>query len=80
MFLALRYKLNDFRDSTFLLGALIDSEYKEESYSLEYESSLIDSLKLKINIDYINASKKQKTVYSSFSNSKTISFNLSYHF
>ena len=80
LFLALRYKLNDFRDSTFLLGALIDSEYKEQSYSLEYESSLIDSLKLKINIDYINASKKQKTVYSSFSNSKTISFNLSYHF
>lgn len=80
LFLALRYKLNDFRDSTFLLGALIDSEYKEQSYSLEYESSLIDSLKLKINIDYINTSKKQKTVYSSFSNSKTISFNLSYHF
>ncbi|NQY21300.1 MAG: hypothetical protein HRT40_08310 [Campylobacteraceae bacterium] len=80
LFLALRYKLNDFRDSTFLLGTLIDSEYSEQSYSLEYESSLIDSLKLKINLDYINALKNTNTVYSSFSNSKTISFNLSYHF
>ena len=80
LFLALRYRLNDFSDSTFLLGVLIDSEYKEQSYSLEYESSLIDSLKLKINLDYINAVKNTNTVYSTFSNSKTISFNLSNHF
>lgn len=80
LFLALRYILNDFSDSTFLLGTIIDVKYNEQSYSLEYESRLIDSLKLKINLDYIKSSKNNNTVYSSFSNSKTISFNLSYHF
>ena len=91
LFLGFRYTLNDAANSSLIVGAIIDTEYEEQSYSLKYESRLYDVLNLKLDYAYINPSTSKPTAYALMgtdpkdptatpSAHQRIGLNLAYHF
>ena len=80
LFLGLRYSLNDYGDSTVLGGVILDREYDEENYYVEFETRLKDTIKIKLDLAYIEPSKTHTTVYAQQGRSKKIGLNIAYHF
>ena len=80
LFLGLRYALNDISNSSALGGVIIDKEYKEETYYVEMQTRLNDMFKIKAELNYIKASKNSNTIYAQSGSSKSLNFNISYHF
>lgn len=63
LFLGLRYTFNDASDSSVIAGAIIDLQYREQSYSLKYETRFFDVLSAKLDYAYINPSTTDQTPY-----------------
>ena len=91
LFLGLRYTFNDAADSTILAGAIIDMDYEEQSYSIEYQTRFFDVLSMKADYVYINPSTTEKTAYALMGLDPTdptaapiahqrVGINLAYHF
>ncbi len=91
LFLGLRYTFNDAADSSILAGAIIDMDYEEQSYSIEYQTRFFDVLSMKADYAYINPSTTEPTAYAlmgSDPNDPTaepiahqrVGINLAYHF
>jgi len=80
LFLGLRYSLNDYGDSTAVGGLIIDTDYKEENYYVEFETRLYDSVKVKLDLSYTEPSKSHNTIYAKQGRSKKIGLNIAYHY
>ena len=80
LFLGLRYVLNDEDDTSLVGGVVMDLEYNEESYYLEYESRFGDSVKVELDYYYIEPSKKAQTAYALLGRHQRIGINIAYHF
>jgi len=80
LFVGLRYTFNDEGDSTFLGGALLDTEYNEQLYTAEYERRLFDDIKLKFSYQYIRPSTTHQTTYALIGKHQKFTFDVSYHF
>lgn len=80
LFLGMRYAFNDANDAEAVGGVIIDTEYDEQSYYIEYEGRLMDGLKLEADYRYINPSKSHNTTYASLGTHHRISLALSYYF
>jgi len=80
LFLGLRYTFNDISDSSVIAGTVIDMAYREQSYSVEYETRFFDVLSMKADYAYINPSKETLTAYHLMQRHQRIGINLAYHF
>ncbi len=90
LFLGLRYTFNDSADSSVLAGAVIDLQYREQSYSVKYETRYFDVLSAAFDYAYINPSKTDETAYALMGYDpnnpgvpiahQRIGINLAYHF
>ncbi len=90
LFLGLRYTFNDISNSSVLAGAIIDLQYREQSYSVKYETRYFDVLSAAFDYAYINPSKTDQTAYALMGFDpnnpgkpiahQRIGINLAYHF
>ncbi|MCP4969466.1 MAG: hypothetical protein GY932_02585 [Arcobacter sp.] len=80
LFLGLRYSFNDIEDSNAVGGVILDTKYNEQSYYLNYETRILDILKLKLDYRYNEPSSTHNTVYSRQGRHQRFAFNISYHF
>lgn len=80
LFLGMRYSFNDADDSNAVGGIILDTQYDEQSYYLEYETRIYDLAKVKLDYRYIEPSTTDNTVYSQLGRHQRIALNISYHF
>jgi len=80
LFLGLRYSFNDADDSNVVGGIILDTQYDEQSYYLEYETRIYDLAKVKLDYRYIEPSTTDNTVYSQLGRHQRIAINISHHF
>jgi len=80
LFLGLRYSLNDVADTSAVGGVILDTQYDEQSYYIEYETRVNDMFKIKADYRYIEPSKTHNTAYSKQGRHQRLGLNVSYHF
>ncbi len=80
LFLGLRYSLNDVSDSSAVGGVILDTQYNEQNYYVEYESRFFDTFKVKVDARYIEPSTSHNTVFAKQGRQHRFGFNISYHF
>lgn len=80
LFLGTRYSFNQGNDASVIAGVIIDLDYDEEVYSIEYESRLEEIFKLKVNYIYINPSNDALTAYNLIGQHQRLSLKLGYYF
>ena len=80
LFLGMRYSFNDVDDSNIVGGIILDTQYDEQSYYLEYETRIYDIAKLKLDYRYIEPSNTHNTVYAQLGRHQRVALNISYHF
>ncbi len=80
IFVGVRYSVNDMDSSSLLAGIVFDTQYAEQSYQIEYETRLFDTVSLKADYSYINPSDSQQTAYAMLQEHQRIGVNFAYHF
>jgi len=83
LFLGLRYSFNDASDSSFVGGAIVDMEYDEQVYYIEYATRVADMFTLDIDYRYIEPSKQKlefPTAYQFLGRLEKIGVKIGYHF
>ncbi|QSZ42595.1 hypothetical protein GJV85_10900 [Sulfurimonas aquatica] len=80
LFLGLRYSFNDGNDATIVGGAILDLEYNEQVYYIEYEARVYDILKLNLDYRQVEPSSSDKTAFNQMGKQKRISLKLGYFF
>ena len=80
LFLGARYSFNNGNDASLIGGAIVDLEYDEQVYYLEYESRVAEIFKVKTDFRYIEPSKNDPTAFNLMGRHARVSLNLSYYF
>ncbi len=80
LFLGVRYTFNDVDDSSLVGGVILDLDYDEQAYYLEYESRFGESLKLSLDYRYIKPSKEHQTAYALLQKHERVGLKLGYYF
>lgn len=80
LFLGLRYTFNNTNDANIVGGAIIDTEYNEQVYYVEYESRVGDVFKVNFDYKYINPSSNYLTAFHLMGRHERLSFKLGYYF
>ncbi len=80
LFLGLRYSFNEGNDASIIGGSIIDMEYDEQSYYIEYETRLAEILKLNLDYRYTNPSTKEATALNLMRRHQRLSLKLGYYF
>ncbi len=80
IFLGFRYSFNEGNDASIVSGAILDLDYNEEVYYIEYESRIADTFKLKLDYRFIDPSSKESTAFAKMGRHQRISANLGYYF
>ncbi len=80
LFLGLRYSLNDEADTSAVGGVVLDTQYDEQSYYVEYETRVLDTFKVKLDARYIEPSSSHNTTFSKQGRQHRLGLNISYHF
>ena len=80
LFLGLRYSMNDEADTSAVGGVILDTQYNEQNYYIEYESRFFDTFKVKVDARYIEPSTSHNTIFAKQGRQHRFGFNISYHF
>lgn len=80
LFLGLRYNFNDIEDSNIVGGVILDTNYDEQSYYLEYQTRAFDMFKIKFDYRYSEPSTTHNTVFAIQGRHQRVALNISYHF
>lgn len=80
LFLGGRYTFNDVDNSSIIGGAVLDMDYNEQSYYVEYETRIADTLKVHLDYRYIEPSKKTLTAFHLLGRHQRIGLNIGYYF
>ncbi len=80
LFIGGRYSFNDADGSSIIGGAVLDLDYDEQSYYVEYETRIADILKVYMDYRYIEPSKDMLTAFHLLGRHQRVSLNLAYHF
>ena len=80
LFLGGRYSFNDADSSSVIGGAVLDLDYDEQSYYVEYETRIADMLKVHFDYRYIEPSKNTLTAFHLLGRHQRVGLNLAYHF
>ena len=80
LFLGLRYSFNEGNDASIVTGTIIDMDYHEQSYFLEYEGRIAETFKLNVDYRYTNPSEDTKTALNLMGRHQRLSLKLGYYF
>jgi len=80
LFLGGRYSFNEGNDASIVGGVVLDFDYNEQAYYMQYESRIKEDFKIKFDYRYIEPSKDKLTVYNLLKRHQRISLNLGYYF
>ena len=80
IFLGARYTLNDSQDTALVGGAILDLDYDEQVYYIEYETRLAEIIKVNFDYRYIEPSKDSATVFHLMGVHERLSLELGYYF
>lgn len=80
LFLGGRYSFNDGDDSSIIGGAVLDMDYDEQSYYVEYETRIADTFKVHLDYHYVEPSKDTRTAYHLLERHQRIGLNIGYYF
>lgn len=80
LFLGIRYSFNEGKDASIVSGVVLDLEYDEQNYYIEYESRLADTFKLNLDYRYIEPSKNDLTTFHLLGRHQRVSLKLGYYF
>jgi len=80
LFIGARYSFNEGNDASILGGVIIDLEYDEEVYSIEYESRIAEVFKINVDMAYIRPSSSALTAYHLMGKHQRISVQMGYYF
>jgi hypothetical protein len=80
LFLALRYSLNQGDDASILSGTILDLQYDEQVYYIEYSSRFLEDFKINFDYRYIQPSTKANTAFHLMGKHERVSFEFGYYF
>ncbi len=80
LFIGARYTFNNSDDSSIVGGVVVDMEYSEEIYFIEYVSRFGDSFKVELDYNYINPSSKELTAYAALGTHQRVGLSIAYYF
>jgi len=80
LFLGARWSNNDAYDTALIGGVVLDRQYGEANYYLEFERRLGDAYKLKADYRYIEPSDTKMTAYALLERHERVSVTLGYYF
>lgn len=80
LFLGGRYTFNDIDDASIIGGVVLDLEYDEQSYYVEYETRIADTFKVHLDYRYIEPSKDTLTAFHLLQRHQRIGLNIEYYF
>lgn len=80
LFLGIRYSFNEGNDANIIGGVILDLDYDEQSYYMEYETRVAETFKLNLDYRYIQPSKDTLTAFNLMGLHQRISLKLGYYF
>ncbi|WP_434638011.1 hypothetical protein MLC35_04390 [Sulfurimonas sp. NW7] len=80
LFLGLRYSFNQGNDASIVGGGILDLDYNEQVYYMEYQTRVMDTFKLNFDYRYISPSKNYNTAFKLMGAHERISLKLGYYF
>ncbi len=80
LFLGMRYTFNDVDNSSLIGGIIVDLDYDERVYYVEYESRFGDAVRLNFDYRYSDPSHKYSTAYALLQQHERLGLRLSYYF
>ncbi len=80
LFLGMRCSFNDADDAAIVGGVVLDLEYDEQSYYVEYETRVAETFKLKADYRYIEPSEDTLTAFNLMGRHQRVSIKIGYYF
>lgn len=80
LFLGIRYSFNEGNDASLIGGVILDLDYDEQSYYLEYETRVAETFKLNLDYRYTEPSEDSLTAFHLMGRHQRISLKLGYYF
>jgi len=80
LFLGGRYSLNEGNDASIIGGIIVDLDYHEQVYYIEYEGRIYDTFKLNMDYHFIKPSSDTLTAYHLLGKHQRLSVKLGYYF
>lgn len=80
IFLGARYSFNEGNDATIVGGAILDLDYGEQVYYVEYEGRINDMFKLNIDYRQVESSSSTNTALKRMGKQKRLSMKVGYYF
>lgn len=80
LFLGMRYRFNKGNAASIISGVILDLDYNEEVYYLEYETRVADTLKINFDYRYIEPSQTDQTAFNLMGRHERISLKIGYYF
>lgn len=80
LFLGFRYSFNDGNDGSIVAGAIIDLDYDEEVYYLEYEARIFNMFKVNFDYRFIDPSPDYPTAFKLMGKHQRLSLKMGYYF
>ena len=80
LFLGMRYSFNQGNDASVVGGVILDLDYDEQSYYLEYEARVAETFKLKLDYRYTEPSEDTATAFKLMGRHQRLSLGLGYYF
>ena len=80
LFLGLRYSFNEGNDASIVGGVILDLDYDEQVYYLEYEGRIADMFKINFDYRYIVPSQDYSTAFNLMGKHQRISLKMGYFF
>ena len=80
IFLGFRYSFNEGNDASIVSGVILDLDYDEQVYYLEYEGRVADMFKINFDYRYTAPSSDYKTGFNLMGKHQRISLQMGYYF
>jgi len=80
LFVGLRYSFNQGNDASLIGGAIIDMQYDEQVYYVEYETRLAELFKINFDYRFIQPSQEYKTAFHLMGRHERLSLKIGYYF
>ncbi|MDF1877047.1 hypothetical protein JHD47_04395 [Sulfurimonas sp. SAG-AH-194-L11] len=80
LFLGFRYTFNQGDDASIIAGAILDMEYDEKVYYIEYETRVAETFKVNFDYRYIDPSPSDLTAFNLMGKHERLSLKLGYYF
>jgi len=80
LFLGARYTFNDANDASIVGGTILDLDYDEQVYYVEYETRVFETLKINLDYRYVKPSSDSLTAFHLMGKHERLSLQIGYYF